>query len=318
MVRFVLVYGFLLAGWLGFAGTLQAQLGLQLELARTAFMQFEPMIVDVKITNLSGRDLRLEDGDHIPWFGFNIQSRGGTPVLPRQRNYSMPPVEIGVGQTLTRQVNLTPLYSLDQLGSYRIRAMVYMKDQGQYYNSNPVAIEITDGSRLWQREVGSPEDGSIRQVTVLSHIQRDSTSLYLRIRDREAGRVYCTHRLGPLLTFGSPEVELDLQNQVHVLHLRAPKIYIYSHIGLNGEIIQRRAYQETSSKPALRRAADGSIAVVGGEIHDPEQIRQEKAAQPGLSDRPVPLPTSQPRATPTPKPKGGPSFWPFKKKEPSE
>jgi hypothetical protein len=299
-----------------------AQLQVEMQLQRRAFIRFEPILADVRITNLSGRPLELQDADGVPWFGFQISKTSGVPINPRERQYTLPPVHIEPGQTIARTVNLTPIFPLEEFGSYRVEATVYSGVQRQYYNSRPFVFELTEGTLLWRKVAGQPEDGSTREITLLSHFHRNSVSLYLRIKDPAIGRIYCTHRLGPLLDFGRPQVELDERNQIHVLHLRAPKTHVYSHVELNGKVLNRQTYIEAQTKPRLVRQSDGSVIVAGGAVFDPEEMKRLQENEPTISDRPAPLPA--PGTNPTPstatpeKRPGGINLWPFRRSSPSE
>ncbi len=300
----------------------QAQVQVDLQIKRSLFIRYEPVLAVISITNLSGRSLLLADQENAPWFGFQIQMQDGRPIPARSGNQRMESVNIGPGETVRRQINLTPLYTLDDFGRYRIRATVFDSSANQYFTSGQVNIEMTDGRTMWQQVVGHPDEGSPRQITILAHRLTSSTAIYIRIKDPDAGRVYCTHRLGGFLTYGPPKVELDRNNQIHVLHMNAPKSFIYSHIGLNGEILERRAYQESRGKPTLVKDADGHVLVQGGTLFDPSKVTAEASA-PSLSDRPVPLPSAggtppaiPPRETVTPeeKKRTGINIWPFRKR----
>lgn len=310
----------LLAGlWLSalLPGTLQAQLQVDLEIKRNLFIRYEPILATVSITNFSGQTVFLEDSNGLPWFGFNIQMKDGRPIPPRSPDYGKDPVVLEAGTTLRRQVNLTPLYGLDDYGTYNIQATV-RDGTGRYYSSRPQRIEMTEGRVVWQQVVGHPDDGTTRQLFLLTHRLPASTALYLRIMDSERGKVFATHRLGTFLTYDEPQVLLDRNNQVHVLHLRAPKSYIYSHIGLNGEILDRKAFTQAKTKPLLERTPEGRVMVVGGAIFDPT-VAESEPTPPALSERPVPLPGSPGAArsvpSPTPQKKGGLNLWPFQKRE---
>lgn len=315
-----------LFGCLLLAPAAHAQLQVGISLHRSLYIRYEPIIATVTITNLSGRPLVLSDQSDTPWFGFQIESKsdnGNRPVSPRMSSFPKDTVAIGPGETLRRQVNITPLYVLDDFGRYSIRANVFESEQNRYYSSPSAPFEITEGRLLWEENVGLPLDGSPRRISLLAHRLPNSTSLYLRIINPDAGRVFCTHKLGDLMSYGKPDVELDTNNEVHILQLRAPRNFVYSHIGLNGEIRVRKAYdQTTESKPTLRRGPNGEVLVVGGREVDPA-AKAAEAQAPGVSDRPVPLPSSGqtqqkpafssvPSASPTPK--GGLNLWPFKKK----
>jgi hypothetical protein len=64
--------------------------------------------------------------------------------------------------------------------------------------------------------------------------------------------------------------------------------------------MERKSYNEFSTRPELRRGSDGSVLVIGGQAYDPTAAPPEQSL-PTLSDRPVPLPG--PKAKPTPEDK---------------
>jgi len=129
-------------------------------------------------------------------------------------------------------------------------------------------------------------------VTLLSHKLSRSTRLYARIEDKQNGRIYAMHQLGPFLTFGRPDVMLDLRNEVHILQNSAPKQFLYTHLGLAGEILGQQAYLERGTRPSLVKDGSGEVKVVGGNLYVPGQEEAEAEAADKAGDRPVPLPGS--------------------------
>ena len=280
--------------------TARAQLQVDIALKRSLYMVYEPLICNVTITNLSGGTLTLEDTPRDKWFGFQIETVDGRPLPPINPNYHNQTVEIESGQRLTRSINITPLYPLSEFGTYRLRAAVYVSQLGRYFVSPQLNIEITEGRQLWQQTVGVPEglgQGKARTFTILAHRLPQTTMLYLRVEDKEAGVVYCTTQLGRFITFASPDIEIDGGNQIHILQNTAPKAFLYSHFDVNGKVIKQQAYQAFDTKPYLVRKPDASVAVVGGAPYDPKATPPEQQL-PKLSDRPVPLPTPQVKAKP--------------------
>ncbi|MBU3664552.1 MAG: hypothetical protein FGM15_01560 [Chthoniobacterales bacterium] len=278
-----------------FAPAANAQVRVDISFKRKLYVLYEPLIATVTINNLSGRPLLLEDVDDRQWFGFSIETDDGRPVPPINARYSLAPAAVGPGEKMTRAVNITPLFPLHEFGLYRIKATVYADTFGRYFSSPPLAVEITDGRPIWQEVVGVPgPDGrpELRTVTLLSHKLSRTTRLYARIEDKENGRVYATHQLGQFLTFGRPEVMLDVNNEIHILQNSSPKQFLYTHLGLQGEVLARQAYVETGkrSRPSLVKQDGGSVAVVGGRPYTPGEEEQIKAEADKVGDRPVPLP----------------------------
>lgn len=284
----------------GFIHCGSAQLQVDIKLKRTLYVSYEPILITVSMTNLSGNPLPLSDANDNHWFGFQIETLDGRPIAPRSLNYTNEPLVLEAGQKLSRTVNLTPLFPIGEFGGYRIRAAIYAATLKRFFNSPALNIEITDGRPVFQKTVGVPDGmpgaGETRNITVLTHRLPNSTQLYLRIENTKGGTVFCTHRLGRLVSYGTPEIILDKKNQVHVLQNVAPKSFLYSHIGLNGEVLERKTYSQIVKRPILREGPDGKIQVIGAEEID-HAAAAAKPPVPSLSDRPVSLPGS---ATDTP------------------
>ena len=102
-----------------------AQLQVDINFKRTLYIAYEPLIVNVSLTNLTGNPLELSDVGNIRWFGFQIETLDGRPIPPRESTHTNPPLRLEPGQTLTRAVNLTPLYPISEFGGYRIRSSIY-------------------------------------------------------------------------------------------------------------------------------------------------------------------------------------------------
>ena len=278
----------------------RAQVKVDVAFKRSLYMLYEPLICAVTITNLTGGTLSLADTPREKWFGFQIETVDGRPLPPIDPNYRNQPVEIEPGQRLTRLINLTPLYPLSEFGTYRVRAAIYPAQIGRYFVSPQLNVEITEGRQLWQQTVGIPGgagEGKARTFSILAHRLPRTTMLYLRVEDKEAGIIYCTTQLGRFITFGTPDIEIDGGNQIHILQNTAPKAFLYSHFDVNGKVIKQQAYQVYDSRPYLVRKPDASVIVVGGAPYDPKATPPEQQL-PKLSDRPVPLPTPQIKAAP--------------------
>lgn len=290
---------------------LGAQILVDLSIKRVMYIAYEPLLATVRITNLSGNPLLLADVEGKKWFGFQIETLDGRPIPPSNPDYEIDPIKVGPGESITRTINLVQLYPITDFGTYRIRASVYSSELSNYFASPPLTVEITEGRLLWQQTVGVPTlnglKGGNRTISLLSQRMSERTDLYLRIEDKDAGIVYCTHRLGPFITFGKPDIMLDTSNSIHVLQNNIPHQFLYTKIGLDGKILDQLAYSAPKVRPELKRLEDGSITVEGGTLFDPRATPTPGIIQ-KLSDRPVPLPTPE---TPTPAPQKG------KKKNPA-
>jgi len=272
----------------------EAQIQVDISIKRPLYIAYEPLIVNVSISNLTGEALELVDSGKNRWFGFQIETLDGRPIPPNASEHINPPVRLEPGQKLTRAINITPLYPIGEFGGYRIRASIYAASLNKWFNSDSLNVDITEGRSIYEKTIGVPQGessaGSLRKITLLTHRLPSSSQLYLRIQDPSSGIIYCTHRLGRIVSYGTPEIRIDGKNTIHVFQNVAPKVFLYSHIGLNGEIFERAIYNQSGrAKPVSQLKPDGTIAILGATISNNETAGAAQET-PNLSDRPVPLP----------------------------
>ena len=267
---------------------------MELKFQRLQYIAHEPVFATVKITNLAGRDIDLHDENDQHWFGFEVNAGEGRLLAPGARDTSQPALHVEAGKTVTRKINLTPLFPVQDFGAYHVRANVFFADLNKFFYSPTKVFEVTDARPIWQKTVGIPDGqpsaGDVRTYSLLSNRFLDHTSLYIRVENRDAGLVYTTYSLGRVIAYDEPQAELDRANQLHVLHCAAPRTWSYSHIGLNGELLAHSTFMETKTRPRLRHAADGAIAVTGGMLDVPVAPAVQGPA-PKLSARPPKGPT---------------------------
>lgn len=271
------------------AATTQAQIQVELKFQRLQYIAHEPVFATLKIANLSGRDIDLRDDSGQRWFGFEINAGEGRLLAPLKREAPEPPLHIEAGKTVTRKINLTPLFPVHDFGAYHVRANVYFSDLNKFFYSATKVFQVADARPIWQKTVGIPAGmpgaGEVRTYSLLSNRFTNHTALYVRVENKESGAVYSTYSLGRVIANGEPQAEIDRANQLHVLHCAAPRSWAYSHIGWNGELLKQSNFLETKSRPRLRHAADGAIAVSGGMLNVPV-AESKRAPAPKSSDRP--------------------------------
>ena len=276
------------------APSLRAQINVRLEVQRHLFLCYEPIVATVSITNMTGRDLTLEDKEPNKWFSFEILNSEDMPIPPRATDYHLPPLTIPSGQTVKRKLNLVNLYPVTDYGVYHVRAAIYVAAMDKYFPSQGIAVEVSEGKTLWQQTVGIPDGqkdaGKSRTYELLSFRQPKDNMLYVRIQDHDAGVVYGTYALGRLINGYDPEAQVDAQSQVHIIQMVAPKEYLYSHFGPDGEMLNQQDYADLKTRPSLRRTPDGRVAVAGGVLVEPRTAQTAVATGPKLSDRPPGMP----------------------------
>lgn len=271
------------------ASAAQAQVQVELKFKRLQYIAYEPVLATIKITNLAGRDIDLHDDNGQRWFGFEITANEGQLLAPLKQAAAETSLHIESGKTVTRKIDLTPLFPVHDYGPYHVRANIFFPDLNKFFYSQTKVFQVTDARAIWQKTVGVPEGmpgaGTTRTYSLLSNRFPDHTSLYVRVEDKETGVVYTTYSLGRVIAFDEPQAELDRMNQLHVLHCSAPRNWSYSHVGLNGELVAHSNFMETKTRPRLRHTADGSIAVHGGMLDTPV-AQSARIPAPKLSARP--------------------------------
>jgi hypothetical protein len=271
-----------------YATAAEAQIQVDLKFKRLQYIAYEPVVGTVAITNLAGRDIELHDADGQSWLAFELTGGDEQPIGPLRGAKAEPPLKIAAGQRVTKQIDLTPLYPVNEFGSYHVRTNVYFADLKKFFYSGTRVFEVTDARPIWQQTVGVPEgsagSGEARTYSLMTNRFPDHTSLYVRVQDKDAGVVYATYSLGRTISFEQPQAEIDRANRLHVLHCAAPRAWSYARVGLNGELLEHSSFMETKTRPHLVHSGNGQIAVSGGAIETPARSAGSKA--PKLSARP--------------------------------
>jgi hypothetical protein len=274
------------------AGSVHAQIQVELKLKRLQYIAYEPVLATIAVTNRAGRDIELRDDRGQHWFGFEVSGKEGQPIGSVRRATEDAPLRLQSGKTIVRKVNLTPLYRVQDPGTYHLRANIYFADLNKFFYSQAKAFQVINARPLWQTTVGVPEGmpgaGEARTYSLLSNRFADHTSLYVRVENKESGAVYTVYSLGRIVAYDEPQKEIDRANQLHILHCAAPRTWAYSHVGLNGQLLREATYIETNTRPHLRRTSTGEVAVSGGTRDVPAA-----SAAPKISNRPAESPEDE-------------------------
>src|SRR3989440_6513055 len=290
---FAVVYPFMKLRWplvcLCFvANSAFAQIQVELKFPRLQYIAYEPVVANLVITNLAGRDVDLRDNGGQSWFGFEVTGSEDRSIAPIS-NAGTEPLNIAAGKRVTRKINLAPLFSVHDFGTYRVRAHIYFADLNKFFYSQTKVFEVTDARPSWQKTVGVPdgggENGNVRTYSLMTNRFPDHTSLYVRVEDKDSGIVYATYSLGQVIAFDQPPAEFDRSNQLHVLYCAAPRSWSYARVGLNGELLSRTSFAETKTRPRLVHSEEGVVKIAGGMMDTP--VTQEtRETAPKLSARP--------------------------------
>jgi hypothetical protein len=255
------------AGLASLALQLSAQVSVEVVLDQDQFLPGETLSAAARVVNHSGQTLQL--GGEEGWLTFAIESREGFIVLKS----GDPPVAgeftLESSRRATRRVDLAPYFSFSRPGRYSIRATVTIKQWDRSITSPPKNFDIVEGAKLWEREIGVPQAAGetnrlpeVRKYALQQANYLKQLMLYFQLTD-SSGKVCKVFPLGPMLSFGQPEPQVDKVSNLHLLYQDGPRTFCYTIINTEGTVTVRQTYDYTT-RPRLRLDGDGNVIVSGG------------------------------------------------------
>lgn len=262
-----LLFGMMLA-----ALNTQAQVSVEVSLSQDQFLAGESMPAQVTIVNRSGQTLEL--GKDQEWLSFSVESKDNYPVL---KSGDVPvndmPFTLGSSQRGKPIVDIAPYYTFSKPGRYMVRATLFVKEWNQTFTSPPKEFDVIIGSKMWEQDFGLPKPAGaaadsapeIRRYTLhQANYLRKSLMLYVKVSDAN-GKVFKVFPVGPMLSFGQPEPQIDKNSNLHVLYMDGPHSGSYVVVNPNGDIVLRQTYDMSSNvRMRLKMNSEGNLEVVGG------------------------------------------------------
>ena len=243
-----------------------AQVAVELLLDQSQFLRDESVMVKVRIINRSGQTLTL--GDDANWLTFHVQNRNSRSVVQRSDPAVEGSFELESASAATRRVDLVPHFALSQLGRYTVSARVRIKGWGQEIVSASKEFDIIPGLKVWEQEVGVPNNAgppevrkySLQQATCLKQL-----TLYARVTDNKDDQIFRVQPLGPLVSFAKPEAQVDKNSNLHVVFQSGARSFYYVVVSPYGDVMLRQTHEFSgNSRPTLRATEDGGFSVSGG------------------------------------------------------
>jgi hypothetical protein len=211
----------------------------------------------------------LQLGADEGWVTFAIESRDGFIVLKSGDPIVAGEFTLESSHRATKRVDLTPYFSFSRPGRYSIRATVNIKQWDRTITSPPKNFDIIEGARLWEREIGVPGTGGatnqlpeVRKYALQQANYLKQLMLYFQLTDN-SGKVYKVFPIGPMISFGQPEPQVDKMSNLHLLYQDGPRTFSYSIINPDGVVMVRQTYEFTT-RPRLKFDDDGNVTVSGG------------------------------------------------------
>ena len=248
-----------------------AQVTAEVVLEQEQFLVGEALPVAVKITNRSGQT--LEFGKEPDWLTFSIESRDGFVVSKSGEAPVSGEFKLESGQVATRRVDLAPYFALGRISRYQIIATVRIQEWNSQVTTKPMPFDIINGAKIWSQDFGVPLSGGgetarppeVRRYALeQANYLRSHLRLYLRLTDSDGSHVLKVFPLGPMVSFGAPEHQIDKESQLHVLYQTGARSFSYLVINPDGDVIIRQTYDYSESRPRMQLDNEGKVVVAGG------------------------------------------------------
>jgi hypothetical protein len=244
-----------------------AQVDVELAMDQDQFLPNEPVRLAVKITNRSGQTLHL--GADPGWLTFTVESDDNYIVIKNSEVPVVEPFDLESSQMATKRVDLQPYFVMSKPGRYRVVATMRIKDWGATRTSAPKRFDIISGVELWSQDFGVPVADSqppeARKYTLVqANYLREQLQLYVQISSGDGMRILKVAALGPLVSFSSPQAQVDRISQLHILWQTGAQSFTYTVMRPDGTAALRDTYENFNSRPRLGVNTNGDVVVVGG------------------------------------------------------
>ncbi len=268
------------------------QVSVSLKVDRRQYLEHEPVTAVVTVTNRSGRELdfasRLEGKIAHSWLDFSMRDSGGREMTKRHHKVFQRAV-IPAGRSMSRRINLSGMFNVAKVGNFAVTSHVRRPGVEQVsYTSNSGHFTVGGGSKIHSVPFGVPNSAfTKREYNVVTFNDGDKTSIYAQVMDTNSGRSISTFRISEYLGFVKPQMALDGKNQLHVLYLADPEVFIHATVNQDGYHIGTKYFKRAGGrKPRFVAFADGNVVVSGAIPFDPTLEAKETAKARRASDRP--------------------------------
>ena len=287
------IFGLALLTWF----SAPAQITVEVVLDQRQFLPSESLPVAVRITNRSGQPLHL--GADANWLTFSVTSVDSFVVtriadVPVQGEF-----DLGSSLMATKRVDLAPYFRLTRQGSYRLVATVHIKDWNEEIPSPPQSFDVIDGAKLWSQTFGLPAPAGVtngapevRKYTLeQANYLRSQLRMYVQVSDESEVHIFKVRAIGPMVSFSQPEARLDCLNNLHVIYQSGARVFTYSVVSPDGDIMRQENYDYFNTRPRLQTDDHGNITILGGVRRvkpDDMPVVKPPSEMPALAPDPVP------------------------------
>jgi hypothetical protein len=206
----------------------------------------------------------------------------------------IPPLFSPAGETVSRTIPLHEFFELPSTGQYRAKVSISYGSSRTQFVTPAAFFSMDPGHKIWSTTVGVPEGqqnaGAPRVFSVLSLQRREGMFLYAKLENQEDGMHFPPYFLGRMLAAVAPQMQIDRDNNLYVLHASSDDTYILSQVdvasGRSGQAVYR-SKTPRAGRPSLSRQPDGKLAISGGiRVSEDELNARTTPDRAKLSSRP--------------------------------
>lgn len=256
----------------------RAQVAVEVLLDQDQFLPGEPVKAAVRLVNRSGETLHL--GQTQDWLAVSVEGRDGLVVEKLEDVPVVGAFTLRSSQMATKRLDLAPYFDLTQPGRYAITATVRIDAWGAEFTSPRKSFDVIKAVKLWEQDFGVPRTGpgepEVRKYALQQARYLKDLQLYVRVSNATDAKVFRVFALGPMVSFGQPEPQVDARSNLHVLFQTGARSFLYCVVSPSGELLKRQLHDYTDTRPHLALNDAREIVVTGG-------VRRETA-----NDIPVP------------------------------
>jgi hypothetical protein len=254
-----------LAGMTMFRASAQV-VSVEITTDQDEFLPGEALPLDVKVTNHSGQQLHF--GADSSWLTFSVESADGFPVVKNSEVPVQGAFDLFSSQAGIKTVDIAPYFQMNREGRYKVTAILHLTNWSVTIASPPKVFDVVGAVKLWSQNFGTPSTNGLPEMREFSlekaNYLRQQLRLYVQLTDASESRIYKVEALGPMVSFGYPEEQVDRLSQLNVLWQTGAQTFSYCLVSPSGEILHRDTYDLFNSRPRLKVDEDGNVSVVGG------------------------------------------------------
>jgi hypothetical protein len=251
-----------LAGFVAAAAGADAQVNLSCRLQHSRVLEYEPVRATVVVENQTSEPLYFSEEGGETALLFDVEQTPGLLVARRSEPLFPEPFVVPARQTAQRTFDLQRAYEIGRQGPYSIVARVVRG--GEAFVSGKAFLDVLPGLLVLEHRATVKDPPGSHRTMRLRTLARDRMDyLFLRIDDEDRALCYGVFDLGTIIRVFKPDLKMDADDSVHVLHQSAPARFTYSAFTAGGQPLEQRFFNGTAATAKLEVAPDGTVRPVG-------------------------------------------------------